>query len=230
MTRITRTLIAAIAIAVAVVSAPVAAHAQEPTTTTVPRRPEPTRIDDMKRRCIAQIDRRVAALDLRQRELGAARHLTAEHKAALDTDINNTRTGLKALAVQIREETDPAALRRECESIWTAFRVFALVLPRTRLVTTADAELFAASRLTDIAARLESAGASGADLDAMKAKIASASAAASSVAPSILPLTPADWNANHEVLAPAQTSVRSARADLKAAAELGRKIAEDLKA
>ena len=227
MTRIARTLFLAVAITVA--GAPVAAHAQEPTTTTTPRRPEPARLDDVKRRCIAQIDRRLAALDQRQRELGTARHLTAEHKAALDADINATRDGLKAVAAQIREESDPVALRRECESIWTSFRVFALVLPRTRLVTTADAEVFAVSRLTDVAARLEAAGASGDDLDAMKAKIASASTAASGVAPSILPLTPADWNANREVLTPARNSVRSARADLKAAAELGRKIADSLK-
>jgi hypothetical protein len=228
MTRIARALFAALAISV--VSAPLAAHAQETTTTTATRRPEPVRVDELKRRCLAQIDKRVTALDARQRELNTARHLTAEHKAALDADINTTRDGLKALAVRITDETDPVALRRECESIWTSFRVFALVLPRTRLVTTADAELFAVAKLTDIAARLESAGASGEDLDAMKAKIASASAAASSVAPSILPLTPADWNANHDVLKPAHNSVRTARADLKAAAELGRKIAADLRA
>lgn len=241
MNRFSRAMLTATALTL--VAAPSMAQAQDTTTTTVRRRPEPSadRVNEVKRRCLAQIDRRVTALDTRQRELVNARHLSAEHKAALDADINRTRAGLKALAEQIRAETDPVELRRECESIWTAYRVFVLVLPRTRLVATADAELFAVRRLTDVAARLEDAidkaEADGkdvteprADLEAMKAKIASASTAAAGVAPSILPLTPADWNANHDVLVPAKNAVRSARSDLQAAAGLGREIVAALKA
>jgi hypothetical protein len=42
-------------------------------------------------------------------------------------------------------------------------------------------------------------------------------------------LTPADWNANHDVLKPAHHSLRSARADLRVARDLAQKIRNELK-
>jgi hypothetical protein len=54
-------------------------------------------------------------------------------------------------------------------------------------------------------------------------------ASAGSVAPAVLGLTPADWNANHEVLTPARQSLRSARADHKVARDLAQKIRNELR-
>ena len=118
--------------------------------------------------------------------------------------------------------------------------VFALVLPRVRLVVGADTATDAGARLTDVADKLadaiEKAEAAGGDvsqakldLDMMKAHIASGLAAAGSVPPAVLGLTPADWNADHEVLTPARQSLREARADLKVARDLAQKIRAELK-
>jgi len=204
--------------------------------------PRHDRIDEARRRfCVAEIDRRLTALDTRQHELANAKHLTSDHLAALDANIDQTRSGLTALKAQIQAETDMTKLRSECESIWTGYRVFALVLPRTRLVAVADAEGFVAGRLTDVSTRLQqavdNAKAQGkdvtkaqADLDAMKAKIASGQASAAGVADSILSLTPADWNANHDVLKPPHDSVKSAHTALKAAVQLAHQVVADLKA
>jgi hypothetical protein len=202
------------------------------TTTTAERQRAP--------RCMAEIDRRIVALDLRQRELIGAEHLTDAHRAALNANIDQTRAGLRTLRAQIANETDPAALKTECDSIWTGYRVFVLVLPRTRLVTVADREVFAAGRLTDAATKLQqavdAAKAAGqdvaqaqTDLDAMKAKTASGQTTAAGVPDSILDLTPADWNANHDVLKPARTSDKAAHDDLKAAGQLAHHVVTDLK-
>jgi hypothetical protein len=93
--------------------------------------------------CVAEIDRRIVALDGRQHELVNAQHLSDADRAALDANIDQARSGLRTLRAQIAAETDPAALKTECDTVWTGYRVFALVLPRTRLVTVADSEQFA---------------------------------------------------------------------------------------
>ena len=66
------------------------------------------------------------------------------------------------------------------------------------------------------------------DLHMMKAHIASGVAGAGSVPGAVLGLTPAHWNANHEVLTPARQSLRSARAALLVARDLAFKIRHDL--
>jgi len=115
------------------------------------------------------------------------------------------------------------------------------VLPRTRLGAAADISGAAADRLSSVADALDAAiakaGSAGrdtaaakADLAAMRAKIDAGRTAAAGVAGQILGLTSADWNANHDVLAPARQSLRTARADLVAARDLGRKVVADLRA
>src|SRR5438132_252490 len=80
----------------------------------------------------------------------------------------------------------------------------------------------AAARLDQVAAKLEQAIAKAeaagkdvtqakADLESMRGKVDAARRSASGIPESILGLTPADWNAYHEVLTPARDSLRSAR-------------------
>ena len=63
----------------------------------------------------------------------------------------------------------------------------------------------------------------------MKAQIASGTAAAGTVPGAVLGLTPADWNANHDVLSPARQSLRVARTDLRVARDLAVKIRNELR-
>ena len=151
-----------------------------------------------------------------------------------------TATRLRVLADVIKADTDLATMKEHCRSIFDDNRVFALVLPRVRLVVGADTATDAGATLGDVAARLADAiavaedagrdvGQAKLDLDTMKAHIASGVAAAGSVPGAVLGLTPADWNANHEVLTPARQSLRSARADLKVARDLALKIRNELK-
>ncbi|HEV7536164.1 MAG TPA: hypothetical protein VGP90_11050, partial [Acidimicrobiia bacterium] len=67
-----------------------------------------------------------------------------------------------------------------------------------------------------------------ADLDAMKAQIASGVAAAGTIPGAVLGLSPADWNANHDVLQPSRQQLRVARTDLKVARDLAVKIRGEL--
>ena len=197
-------------------------------------------IDDLRTRCLAAIDVRLPALEAARTALSANEHVTADHQAALANDIDETAARLRVLADLIKTDTDLTTMKEHCRLIFEDNRVFALVLPRIRLVVGADTATDAGAKLRDVAAKLadaigraESAGHDvrqvKLDLDMMKAAIASGVASAGSVAPAVLDLTPADWNDDHEVLTPARQSLRSARADLKVARDLALKIRNELK-
>lgn len=197
-------------------------------------------IEDLRARCLAAIDVRLPALAAAREALSASEHVTDDHQAALTADIDETAGRLRVLADLIKADTDLATMQEHCRSIFEDSRVFALVLPRARLVVGADTAADAGAKLGDVAARLADAiakaeaagqdvGQAKLDLDLMKAAIASGVASAGSIAPAVLGLTPADWNADHDVLTPARQSLRSARADLKAARDLAFKIRNELK-
>jgi DNA repair exonuclease SbcCD ATPase subunit len=195
----------------------------------------------LKDRCRAAIDKRLAALEAASNRLAGAKHVTDEHEAALAGIIDDSRASLEALAGQIDADTEAEALKAHCRSIFVDHRVFALVLPRTRLVVASDTAVAAADRLEQAADRIEQAIAKAeaagqdvtqakVDLETMRADIDSARTEAAGVPDGILGLTPADWNTDHEVLAPAREALRSARADLKAARDLARGIVAGLRA
>jgi hypothetical protein len=198
-------------------------------------------LDTLRSRCEQAVDPRVSALEAAGTVLAQAKAVTTDHRSALSSILTGDETALQALKTKIQSDPDLATLTADCRSIFTDYRVFALVLPRTRLVAAADIAGAAADRLTTVAdaldaaiAKAHSAGrdtaAATADLAAMRAKIDAGRTAAGGVAGQIMGLTPADWNANHDVLAPARQSLRTARADLGAARDLGRKVIADLRA
>lgn len=197
-------------------------------------------IEDVRSRCLAAIDVRLPALAAARTALSGNEHVTDDHEAALLADLDGTASRLRVLAEEIKGDTDVTALRQHCRSIFEDNRVFALVLPRARLVVGADSAGDAGAKLREIAGKLadaigraEAAGQdvtqAKLDLDLMKAHIASGVASAGTVADAVMGLTPADWNVDHEVLTPARQSLRSARADLEAARGLAQKIRDELR-
>ncbi|MEY2468548.1 MAG: hypothetical protein QOF21_1246 [Actinomycetota bacterium] len=239
------------ALATALVLVPTAAFAQTDTTRTRPTRdPAAAReraatrersVDEVKARCLAQIDRRQTALSAAKKRLDNSRFLTDAHQAALDANIEATASGLSSLADTIQGDTEMEQLRADCRKIIDDYRVFVLVIPRGRLVRASDGAIAAATRLTGVADRLQSAidkakadgkdtSKAEADLAKMKTAIASAKSHASGVYDAVIGLTPADYNANHDVLMPSRTNVRAAAAAIKEAVAAGRATREDLKA
>jgi hypothetical protein len=196
-------------------------------------------IEVVRAKCLAAIDVRLPALSAAKAAVAANQHVTDDHQAALTSNIDETTARLQTLADAIKADSDLATLRDHCRSIFEDNRVFALVLPRTRLVVGADTATDAGAKLHDVAGKLadaiDKAEAAGrdvtqakVDLDAMKAAIASGVAAAGTIPGAVLGLTPADWNNNHDVLTPARQSLRVARTDLKVARDLAVKIRHEL--
>ncbi len=197
-------------------------------------------LESLRSRCVAAIDVRLRALSAAKAALASAGHVTVDHRAALAALLDETTARLQALRTDIAADAEAGSLKGHCRPIFEDNRVFALVLPRMRLVVAADVSGAVAAKLEAVAGKLGAAIAEAeaagrdmtqarADLEAMEAKIASAQASAASVPGTVLGLTPADWNADHRVLAPARQSLQSAGKDLRGARELAGKIRDQLK-
>jgi len=199
-------------------------------------RADPT-VENLQAVGYCEIDRRLATIDRLGEAVDDARALTDEHQAALETILDNSAAGLRALRAKIASDTTVPELRADIKAIFTEYRIYALVTRQVWLVRAADTADVAGAKLGDTADRLEAriaqAEANGKDvteakthLAAMEAAIAEALAGVDGVADEVLPLTPADWNAGTAgpVLRTAREAIAEARSDLRTAMSEARKV------
>ena len=219
-------------------AAPLAApaFADTPPSTSAPARD----LGAAKARCTAAIDVRLAKLTQLEGRVDRAKRLTDGHRATLHGINTNARTGLTALRTKIEGDSDAATLKSDCQSIVLDYRIFALRAPQENLVIAADAETAAVTKLQSVEPKLSDAiakaEAAGKDVTAAKAafadleaKVNDASQHVTGLANTVIGYQPADYNANHELLTPARTNVKTAVADLKAASADVRTIVTSLR-
>ncbi|MES2209987.1 MAG: hypothetical protein V4515_07345 [Chloroflexota bacterium] len=203
-------------------------------------RAEPS-VANLKTVGFCEIDRRLATIERLGKAVDESRALTDDHAAALNRILDDSAAGLRTLRAKIAADTTVEELRADIRSIFTEFRIYALVTRQVWLVRGADTVDMAGARLETASDRLEAmiaqAEANGKDvteanahLAAMQTAIADALAAVDGVADDILPLTPADWNAGTAglVLRSAHEAITSARADLRTATAEARKVIASL--
>ncbi|MEY2398372.1 MAG: hypothetical protein QOJ00_1546 [Actinomycetota bacterium] len=208
--------------ALALTASPIAAHAQ----VREGGASSDQRMDRVRTRCLAQIDRRQRALDAGDTRLDGARALTDAHRAALKQIDAQTSDGLSQLATRIQSDSTVDQMRTDCRSIVEDYRVFALVRPRARVVAASDRVAAAVTRLGKVADRLQQAidkaKAEGRDtttasqhLAAMRADTSDAAGHVDGVYDSVIHVTPAEYNANHDVLKTAIANVRAGRSSAR---------------
>jgi hypothetical protein len=199
------------------------------------------RLDQVRARCEAAVDRRLPALDRLKRLVTDAKWLTDQHRSTLTGQIDAEAAGLTALKAKIAGDGDLETLVADCRSIVHDYRVFMAMVPKTRLVMAADRIPAAANKLTELAGRLQTrideAEADGKGvgdaqdaLDEMKARIEAATDAADGVADKVLPIEPQDYADSRSLIREARKSIGDAREALRAAAQAGRKVVAALKA
>lgn len=200
----------------------------------------PIDLEAARTRCIEAITVRHTEIAKLGSQAGSAANLTDAHEATIDSFLGAADSGLTALQATIEADTDAASLRAHCESIATDYRIYALRSPQVHLAIGGDRAAAAIAKsdgiVTKLEAAIDKAAAAGEDvtaataaLDDLKAKLADASSVLSGVVDAELALTPADWNANHSVLAPTTSALRTVKADLQAAMADARAIIADLK-
>lgn len=123
-----------------------------------------------------EIDRRVAALNALVTRINDLKRLNADAKTSVTTSLNTQAQALTALKAKIAADTDEATLKTDVQSITDAYRVFALVLPQSRIVIMSDSIVYVADAMLTVGskldARIKAAEAAGKDVTALKTALA----------------------------------------------------------
>lgn len=185
----------------------------------------------IKARAKAAIDARVASLDHMLSVLQADTGLGSD-QAVLVSTAQKDVAGLQQLAQTIAADTTVAQAKADAQTIFTAYRVYALVLPVDRMVRAADrATGVAIPRLDQVAAR--AAGSSNPTVASLAADIRqqtqAASQALAGLAARVEGYTPAEWNANHQLLTADRADVKTALQDLQKARDDVKQIRQQLR-
>ena len=182
-------------------------------------------LDEVKRRILNQIERRLDALERLSDAVDENEHVTAPHAAHLQNDFREATRILENAAEAVKEAESFEELREIVPGVFQETLVFALQRPKTHLVLGSDTMVDVAEHFTAFAERLQEIidrlAASGHDateaqaaLDEMVALIEDAAATAGPVAGNVIGLDPEDWPE------PAQSVLEQGRSDLREAREL----------
>jgi hypothetical protein len=187
-----------------------------------------------------EITRRLATLNTLSNKINGAVKLSGSDKNTLSNEVSDETSGLNSLKAKLDTDTDLATAKTDAQSIFSGYRVYALIVPKVQLVKTADDQQVAEDKLTALAAKLQTritaAQSSGKDvaslqntLDDLTAKTKAAQVISSGVESSVINLQPSDYNSNHGILSGDRDKLKTAQSDIKAAAVDAKNIVSGLK-
>ena len=176
----------------------------------------PATLGGIKTKATTDITDRVRDLNAAIAKVNAAKGLgtgQATLVAYLGTDI----TPLQQLDQKIEGDATVKQAAEDFSTIFSDYRVYVLVLPGSRIA--ADADRVMTTAVPTLTA--DSSKAQGLVnpqnqaqlqplIDDLNAQVSAASSAANGLAAGVLAFSPAQWNANHDVLSPARSSDQTA--------------------
>jgi hypothetical protein len=184
-----------------------------------------------------RIQRRLDALHRMSTRLGAAPHVTSEHRSSLLSIYATDTSGLTALNTQLQGETTCSAVRADAKAVVHDYFVFALVVPQSGLTVAADTGLYGADRLAAAEPAIRKAiallppgatrTAAQASYDDLVAQVTRASADFSGAADTVLTLTPATFPTRTGVLTTQLSRVASGGKALARAVQDARALQAD---
>ena len=188
----------------------------------------------------AQIESRLTNLTKLTTIITSAKHMTVADKTTLTSEVTTELSGLTALQTRLKGETTVTPALADVQSIFTEFRVYALIDPKVRLIKAADDQQTIETTLkglsTKLQARITKDKNAGKDvasmqttLDSMKTEITSTQAMSSDVETKVVALQPSDYNTDHTILKQYDTELKTAHADCHVAHKDGLTVINDLK-
>jgi len=201
---------------------------------------EQTRLTAIISKGNQEIDRRVNALSTAAKVIDQSEKLSATDRQTLSAEVATSLSGLAALKVKLSAETTLVAARTDAQSILTQYRVYALLLPKVRLIKAADGQLALETKFATLSAKLlerfaelRTAGRDTASLEAtlsnMNTKVADAQAISSAVQTKVIALQPSDYNADHAILSEERNQLKLAHEMLVSARKDAKTIVEGIK-
>jgi hypothetical protein len=195
----------------------------------------PPTLASVQANAAAAITLRVNDLNSAVMKVQGAKYLGSE-AATLTSFLQQDIAPLQTLGQQIAADTTVQTAQAAAQTIYTDFRVLALVLPAARSASTAiTVDNGNVPNLTADSAKAAAkvTSANSAELtpliDNLNAEISAAQSATSAVAGSVLGYTPSEWNANQAILNGARGQISSATNDIKLARQDLVQIRADLK-
>lgn len=187
-----------------------------------------------------EINRRLTSLSKLASKINAATKLTDADKATLMAEVNATISGLNTLKAKLDAETTVAAARADVQSIYTEYRVYALVAPKVGLIKVADDQQVAEQKLQTLIqkfqTRLNAAKAKGKNVSALETvlndmtqKVNASASVSSAVQAKVIGLQPTDYNNDHAILSGTSAQLKAAHADNVAAYNDAKQIVAGLK-
>jgi len=181
----------------------------------------------------ADIAARITSLnDLNTRTL-SIKNISDTERQTLTTVVQQNIDGLTALKSKIDADTDLPTAQDDTKSIFTTFRIYALVIPQGWILASTDRVTTITDLMTNIASQVQSRIATeqgnGKDVTAltaaltdMNAKIADAKTQSTAAQSGVSVLVPDGGDktvaaANHTALITARTAIKTATTDLQAA-------------
>jgi len=221
-------------------AAPVTAKDATTTPSASPNASQQQHLTNLKTRGDAEIQRRLVTLNSLSGVITGASHLTASDKAYLTTEVTTEVSGLTALETQLNGETTVTAGQQDVQSIYSEFRVYALIDPKVRLVRTADDQQAAESKLSTLAtklqARITADQTAGKDVTSLQATLTNMDTVVSDsttisgpMEQTVLTLQPADYNSDHTLLSGDAAQLKTAHTDNVTASADAKTIVSGLK-
>lgn len=195
---------------------------------------------EIQRAGAAATDKRIDSLGVAIARVEANEKLTEANRDTILNTLNSDVAAMHDLASEIAGDDTVTEAAAHYRSIFTDYRVYAVALPQALYAAGADAltgsalpKLQAAYDRLAAALNGSHADQSTPELQATLAHMAEmieeAEAGSATLAADALAVTPADWNADHTVLADIRLQLGNAVADARDAARDGREIAEALR-
>jgi hypothetical protein len=187
-----------------------------------------------------EISRRLVKLSTLTSKINSSTKLTASNRTSLSDEVGNTNTGLTSLKTQLDADTTLTTAHTDAESIYTEYRVYAVVAPKVALIKVADDQQVEEAKFMTLAknlqTRITAEQAAGkdvttlqSDLNDLTAKVAAAEPISANIEATVINVEPTDYNSNHAVLAGDNTQLETAHQDLQAAATDAKNIISGLK-
>jgi hypothetical protein len=178
------------------------------------------------------IDDRVAALNQVITVLQGSPYLGGDQQTLVATAQSDV-TALTNLETTIQADTNVQQAKTDARTIFTSYRVFALVLPVDHMVRASDdISGVVVPKLTALETKWAALNVSAIAslLSDMQTQTQAAAQAVSGLPGQLEAFTPSAWNANHALLGPSRTALGTARTDLEKARTDAKQIHALLKA
>lgn len=192
-------------------------------------------MEKLKERADKEISRRIESLRKLITRISEFKKISSAQKTSLTAQVQAEIDKLTALQAKIAADTDLETLKTDVKSIVTAYRIYALFMPKIQILGSADRLQTTVDQMSSHAARLETKigeqESNGQDvselqtlLTDMKANIASAKTQAQNAIDTVTPLTPEGYPDNKTELQEAREMVVTSIKYLNTARQDGRKI------